>query len=305
MRQIPWTALAVAFGSLLACENSTRPDDDRPAEDEIYRIPVVVHVLHEGEPVGTAFNLSASRIERQIEILNEDFRRREGTPGFNEHPVGADARIEFVLARSTPEGEATDGIHRVDITQVENPVPPNQRYDYYAHYGYWDHRHFLNIWTEPLPPEFVDIVLGTATGPNTDLPGAENLVAGEPLQSEGILINSAHFGETELSEDYNLGRTLTHEVGHYLGLLHLWGAGDCENNDYCDDTPPVTQRNISCASQPLACDGSAAFVSNYMDYTPDACMNFFSADQVARMRYVLENSEDRISLHASPGPVGP
>lgn len=290
-------ALALALGPLAACSTSTEPDRQPPAAPPIYRIPVVVHVLHEGEPVGEGFNLSTARVERQIEILNEDFRRRAGTPGFNDHPAGADARIEFHLADAAPDGVPTDGIHRVDTTVVDNPVPSNELFDHAAAYGYWDHRSYLNVWSFPFDESSVDVVLGMATGPHTDLPGADRLLPGEPVQAEGVIVNAWHLGESDASTKYGRGRTLTHEVGHYLGLLHLWGSGDCATNDYCDDTPPVTTHTASCSGAPrLACDGTAAMVSNYMDFTPDACMNLFTADQVARMRYVLENSAERISL---------
>jgi hypothetical protein len=250
--------------------------------------------------VGT--NLSTERIVRQIEILNEDFRRKPGTRGYNEHPAGADARIEFVLARTGPDGGATDGIHRVDITPIDNPVTPGSRFDHLAHYGYWDHRAYLNVWLDPLPESTVDIVLGQATGPSTDLPGADLLLVGEPAQSEGVIVNVHHFGETDASTSFGLGRTLSHEVGHYLGLLHLWGSGDCATNDHCSDTPPVSAHTVGCPSTPpLACDGTPAMVENYMDFGADACMNVFTREQVARMRYVMENSADRVALRSSPG----
>src|SRR5690606_5227749 len=98
------------------------------------------------------------------------------------------------------------------------------------------------------------------------------------------------------SSRYGLGRTLTHEVGHYLGLLHPWGDGSCETNDYCDDTPPVSGPTNGCHATAIACDGRPAMTENYMDFIDDACMNVFTADHVRRMRYVLENSPNRISL---------
>ncbi len=90
-----------------------------------YKVPVVVHVLHSGEPVGEGFNYSLARIESQISILNEDFGRKEGTPGFNSHPDGGNSQIEFVLAQIDPEGLPTNGIVRVDMDSVHlQPLPP-------------------------------------------------------------------------------------------------------------------------------------------------------------------------------------
>jgi hypothetical protein len=79
-----------------------------------YKIPVVIHIIHTGEPLGEGFNYSAERIESQIRTLNEDFGRKEGTPGFNSHLDGEDSQIEFVLARIDPEGNPTNGIVRID-----------------------------------------------------------------------------------------------------------------------------------------------------------------------------------------------
>jgi len=86
----------------------------QPAED-IYYIPVVVHVVHNGEPVGVGPNISFEQIQSQIEVLNEDFRRIRDTRGFNDDPVGADTRIEFFLAAYDPEGKVLSepGVDRV------------------------------------------------------------------------------------------------------------------------------------------------------------------------------------------------
>ena len=99
-----------------------------------------------------------------------------------------------------------------------------------------------------------------------------------------------------------MGRTATHEVGHYLGLLHVDGDGDCSTDDFCTDTPPVGFKTSGCPSvRPLACDGSAAQIENYMDYTDDRCMNMFTIQQKARMRTVLNYSPRRKTLNSSPG----
>lgn len=271
-------------------------------EPRIYKIPVVVHVIHHGEPVGEGHNLPDEQIEGQIRIINEDFRRKEGTRGFNSHPDGGDARIEFVLAKTAPDGTATGGVVRVNANTVENPIQPNSLFDFYAYYSYWNPEEYLNIWAMPLPESARDIVLGMGTGPETSLPGAELLTPGEPLQAEGILINAAHFGESNIDSEHNSGRTLTHEIGHYLGLLHTWGGRDCEFNDYCDDTPPVSVPVAGCPSNaPIGCGGHPVMVENYMNYTYDRCMNIFTKDQIARMHHVLENSPRRKSLLNSPG----
>lgn len=278
------------------------PEPEPEPEPEIYQIPLVVHVIHHGEPVGEGYNLSDERIEGQIRIINEDFRRKPGTRGFNDHPDGGDARIAFALAKRAPDGSPTDGIVRVNANAVQNPVELNSLFDHYAWYSYWNPEEYLNIWTMPLDGSLQDIVLGMSTGPETSLPGAELLIPGEPLQAEGVLVNAVHFGETDIVSEHKLGRTLTHEIGHYLGLLHTWGGRDCENNDYCADTPPVSAPVMGCSSGLLSeCNGQPVMIGNYMNYTCDSKMNIFTKDQIERMHHVLENSPRRKSLVNSPG----
>lgn len=280
--------------------------------EETYQIPIVIHVIHFGEPLGEGFNISSEQVESQVRILNEDFRRKEGTRGFNNHPSGEDAKIEFVLARSSPDGEATDGIVRVDLNQFAKPSFGGSMVALGAYYSIWDTYQYLNIWAFP---GFQDTGLGDAIFPNGDLPGLDeneifipgidsiNGIAVKDL--DGVAINSVHFGELDINSAYNLGRTATHEVGHFLGLYHIWGdqgfEGKCEIDDYCEDTPNVSTRTSGCPTNKLACDGSKAMIENYMDYTDDACMNIFTSDQVTRMRTVLENSPRRKSLLISKG----
>jgi Pregnancy-associated plasma protein-A len=270
----------------------------------IYKIPIVVHVLHMGDAFGEGFNFPKARIEAQIRTLNEDYRRKEGTPGFNSHPDGDDTRIEFVLAEVDPNGDPTDGIVRVDMTQVK--LPPGSTGDIItlaSKFSYWDPDQYLNVWCMDagFPP---GTLLGSARLPVSTLEGLESIVDADV---DGVFINAANFGqgETNTAPDYDRGRTLTHEIGHFLGLLHTFGSKDgnrmCDlYTDYCEDTPPVSTAGTSCEeAKPIACDGRPAMIENYMDYTYDRCMNTFTKEQVERMRIVLENSPRRNSLITS------
>lgn len=294
------------LGALLAgCEPGDGVAPPPTEEPEVHTLPVVVHIVHRGEPVGVGANVSDARVHSQIRVLNEDFRREPGTPGFNTHPDGGDARIEFVLASVAPDGSPTDGIVRIDGSAVEKPQPPGSLFDLYASYGYWDPERYINVWTLPLDESTRDVFLGMATGPETDLPGAERLLRGEPWQAEGILVNSFHFGVSDDGSEHDLGRTLTHEMGHYLGLLHTWGGGECDEGDHVSDTPPVIGPVGGCPpSSVTGCDGSPVMVENYMNYTTDRCMSIFTHGQIARMRHVLETSPRRRTLPKSAGPAG-
>ncbi len=297
------TVLAALLVAGSGCSDADPGPLDPPpgAEPPVLTLPIVVHIVHRGEPVGHGANLSRARIEEQLRILNEDFRRIPGSPGFNTHPDGNDARIQFALAEVDPSGSSTSGVRRVRYDSVDT-TSIESLFERFARYGYWDPERYINVWTMPLAEEARGVFLGKATGPETDLPGAEFLLKGEPYQPEGILVNADHFGRSFGAAPHGLGRTLTHEMGHYLGLLHLWGDGTCENNDFCSDTPPVASAVWGCSSSPvLGCDGRPAMVENYMSYADDACMNVFTNDQIARMRYVLERSPRRRGLGASPG----
>lgn len=290
--------LLLFFNSCSKDSREVTPIDPDPGE-EIYYLPVIVHILHGGEPVGEGPNLSAARVRRQIEILNEDFRRKKGTRGFNDHPDGGDSRIEFVLAKQDPNGNPSDGIVRIDTSSFSHPnLGYNQ--NNFAQYSYWDPNRYINIWTTPLPEAVSCIVLGESTGPETDLPGTHLLSLPGPGDAEGIIINWAHFGESNIDCHARFGRTLTHEMGHYLGLLHTWGGKDCIENDFCDDTPAVDDVVFG-RSAFIGCLGETIMIENFMNYSDDDVMNIFTNDQIARMHYVLERHAGRKSLLSSPG----
>ncbi|MEQ8477554.1 M43 family zinc metalloprotease [Fulvivirga sp.] len=280
-------------------------------ENEVYQIPVVVHIIHHGEPIGEGFNIPDDQILSQLRVINEDFRRKIGTRGFNIHPDGGDAGIEFVLAKSAPDGKATTGIVRVDRTEFDPPPFGGTMVGLSAYYSFWDPYQYLNIWAFP---GIQDTGLGEAKFPISDLQGLEeeaeflipgiDSLHGIPVKDiDGIAINTVHFGEVSVNTNYNLGRTGTHEMGHFLGLFHIWGdqgfEGNCGIDDYCDDTPKTSSVTHGCPTDKLSCDGEKAMIENYMDYTNDECMNIFTNDQIYRMRTVLENSPRRKSLLTS------
>lgn len=284
---------------LFNCSNDEQPPIEK-TEEIIYTLPVVVHIIHTGEEIGVGYNLSNERIVNQIITLNNDFRKKVGTLGYNTHILGTDAKIEFKFAEIDPDGDATNGITRVDINDIEYETDNDSwLFDNLFHYGYWNIKDYINIWVFPFEP---NLVLGQASHPQVDLPGLEN---SDISGVTGIMITTPHFGTSDLIGGANLGRSLTHEMGHFLGLEHLWGkkenVADClEFDDYCDDTPPVSRRTGNCNNVPvIPCNGEYILTQNYMDYTDDACMNMFTKNQVERMTYVLKNSEGRKSLITS------
>ncbi len=303
MKKISLFLMILAVMSCNPSDDAPEPTPELPnvPSEEVLKLPVVVHVLHHGEEEGDGPNLSDEQIIRQIEILNEDFRRKVGTRGFNDHPDGADTQIEFVLATRDPQGNSSSGIIREELVIEDLPENiPNFEFERYAYFSYWNAEDYINIWVAPYPDELTNVLLAKATGPDSGLPGDHLFLKPFAGGAEGIIINWAHFGESDVQGGSNLGRTLTHEMGHYLGLLHTWGTTECETNDYCEDTPAVDK--VVVASQPYTgCNGEEVMIANYMNYTPDAVMNIFTNDQAVRMRYVLENSPRRNSLLNSSG----
>ncbi len=267
--------------------------------DQVLRIPVVIHVLHEGEAIGAGSNVSDEHIQRQIDILNEDFRMKEGTRGHNEHPAGADAGIEFELAKVDPDGQPTTGIVRVDASlPIECELQGDALLRSLACYSYWNKHEYLNIWVFELTRDILAL-LGLATFPGGGLPDLE------PVDSsfiDGVFVDTRVFGENTYKDQEYFGKTATHEIGHYLGLYHIWGqATNCEDaTDYCYDTPNPGFVVQSCAPD-TGCDDTPVMVENYMTWVSDDCMRIFTNDQITRMRTVLISSPDRSSLLTSPG----
>jgi len=276
------------------------------AQLNVYRIPVVVHVIHNGEQIGEGSNLAESRIIQQIESINKDFRRlnddRVNTPAIFDD-LAADVHIEFVFAKQDPEGNPTNGITRKvgnrEIYNVNNSSIRLLREEIY-----WPPADYLNIYSLDLSG-----FLGFANQPNSDILTDLN-DPGIPI--DGVLIDFEYLGINPLASQFSsFGRTLTHEIGHYLGLYHIWGNNGCANDDYVDDTPVQDTDNSNLGSpctfpkEDPACTDEPEMFQNYMDYTDDFCMNLFTIGQRERMRIVLENSVNRASLLTSPGLVEP
>lgn len=268
-------------------------------ETEIITLPVVVHVIHGGGAIGTNGNITEAQIRSQLEILNQDFRRLEGTRGWNDNEVGADIGIEFCLARQTPDGQISDGINRVEYNgirsvtfeRMQNEIKPQTQ---------WDPNRYLNIWVVPEMRSGSNMLLGYAQFPQqSGLPGLSGI---EPANTDGVVIWYKSFGSIDydngtfdLTPGYALGRTTTHEIGHYLGLRHIWADSSvCEEDDFCQDTPQADRASDGCAKRESC--GGVNMIENYMDYSGDSCMNIFTQDQKTRILTVLKNSPRRKQL---------
>lgn len=268
--------------------------------DEVLIIPIVVHVIHQGEALGSESNIPDKQVITQIDILNKDFRRlnedASSTPT-EFLPVAADVRIEFILAKRDPEGLPTNGIVRHQGELSEYGLGTDRELKYQS---YWPAEDYLNVWVTTLSNPF----LGYAQFPTSNLPGLETDQKISRF-TDGIVIDYRYMGEGHNAIPFSRGRTATHEIGHFLGLKHIWGSG-CTTDDYCDDTPNKSGSTQGCpaAGSVETCESIDMF-QNYLDLADDECMNLFTICQGQRMRTILENSPRRKSLLTSKALVEP
>lgn len=257
----------------------------------VYKIPVVFHVLHTNGPE----NISDEQILDQMRILNEDFNRRN-PDRFNVRnteqapfaPLVTDMQIELVLAKRDPSGNCTDGINRIFTPLHEN-----------AHNNVkelirWDVNRYLNIWV-------------VSNIQNSSGSGSILGFANFPFMSaaiDGIVMRSDEIGSIGTGNRTRRGRTLTHEVGHYLGLFHTFQGGCTGQSpgDGIDDTPNVqsSESNRSCNPNNNSCPSSLYLDQweNYMDYSL-GCQSMFTHGQKARAYFWLQNTANRRSTLVS------
>lgn len=257
----------------------------RNAIDSIV-IPVHFIIVHKpGEAIGEGDNISNARILSQLEVLNKDFARRntdtlKTPPVF---PVG-DTGIRFCLAAKDPNGNPTTGITRfaTDLNFRANELSIKNQ-------TRWPREDYLNIWVANMGD-----TLGFAYIPTSSLLPNEIL--------DGLIVTHNAFGGPGFapSERFGLGRTATHEAGHYLGLRHIWRNSGCNQDDGIDDTPLQDDANYFCPTHPSpSCNNDGDMFMNYMDYTDDACMNAFTIGQGEYMRHILNTSRFSIKFSAA------
>lgn len=252
--------------------------------EEIIYIPVVVHVIWNTN----IQNISDEQIQSQIDVLNEDYNRENvdavSTPA-DFLDVAASANIRFCLADMDPNGNITNGITRTQVlTTSFDPFDEDIHYSTSGGKDPWPVDEYLNIWVVNFS--------------NSNILGYSSVPGWWPPQSDGPVINYRFFGrEGTVLFPFNKGRTVTHEVGHWLGLRHIWGDGGCGMDDGIDDTPRSDAANFGCATGHISC-GTVDMVQNYMDYSDDACFNLFTQGQVDAMRAVLETTRPNLKVSA-------
>jgi hypothetical protein len=251
----------------------------------VTRIPVVVHVVWHS----AAQNISDAQIASQIEVLNRDFRRTnadvDSTPAVF-LPLASDARVEFLLAEFGPDGAPTTGIERRQTATASFNDNDAVKSAGSGGLAAWPAARYLNIWVCPLGGG----LLGYAQFP------------GGPAATDGVVIQQSAFGTLgTAAAPFDLGRTATHEIGHWLNLNHIWGddGTGCSGSDNVADTPNQGGSNLGAPAFPhVSCGNgpSGDMFMNYMDYVDDRAMCLFSTGQVARMQACLDGARRTIGL---------
>ncbi|MET4075782.1 GEVED domain-containing protein [Hymenobacter sp. UYCo722] len=257
-------------------------------------IPVVVHVLYST----ASENISDAQIQSQIDVLNEDYHKLN--PDYTKTPSAfaglvADVGIQFTLAKRTPTGVATTGIERKSSTTTSWGTADKIKSTSTGGLNAWDASKYLNLWVGTIGGG----ILGYAQFP------------GGAAATDGVVISPVYIGRTgTVTAPYNLGRTASHEVGHWLNLNHIWGddSGACTGTDNVSDTPNQASENygkpvfphVSCSNGP-----NGDMFMNYMDYVDDNAMFMFSTGQSSRMNALFASGGARVGLLTSQGGVAP
>mgnify|MGYP000067064432 CR=1 FL=1 len=263
-----------------AIEDFTERFASESGARNVITIPVVVHVVYNT----SSENISDAQVLTQIDVLNDDFRRLNSDAD-NTWSQAADTEIEFCMATIDPDGNATNGITRTATSKRSFRTNDDIKKSNKGGKDPWPAGDYLNIWVGDIS----NGILGYAQFPG-----------GNPA-TDGVVVDYLYFGTIgTATAPFDLGRTGTHEVGHWLNLRHIWGDGGCSVDDFVGDTPLSDGPNYGCAEGHVSC-GTTDMVQNYMDYSDDACMNLFTEGQKSRMLALFASGGARESLLSSGG----
>ena len=255
----------------------------------VVTIPVVFHVVY----ATSAENITDAKCIEQLNQLNLDFAKLNRDTNLIPavfRNIAADTKIQFCLAQRDPNGAVTTGIIHKATTVTTFNFDDKVKYTASGGDNAWPTSSYLNIWSCNLGGG----LLGYAQFP------------GGASATDGVVILYSSIGSMNspgTATPYHLGRTATHEVGHWLNLRHIWGDANC-GDDFVNDTPTQQTSNSGCPSFPhVTCSNgtNGDMFMNYMDYTNDACMNMFTTGQTTRMNALFASGGARSSLTTSLG----
>jgi ABC-type taurine transport system substrate-binding protein len=299
LRESPEYMRARAQIETQALEYARRARAQQTLRSGIAHIPVVVHVVWNT----AAENISDAQIQSQIDVLNRDFRKLN--PDVSQVPavwqgLVADAEVDFHLAPQDPSGNSTNGITRTQTTSTSFIDDDRVKSAATGGADPWPSDKYLNIWV---------CLLGGGLLGYAQFPGG-------PAATDGVVITHTGFGTNgTAAAPFNLGRSATHEIGHWLNLLHIWGddGTGCSGSDQVSDTPNQAGPNFGVPTFPhVTCSNgpNGDMFVNYMDYVDDNAMVMFTNGQkLERMDPALEGPRSSFLtagsglLTPSSGPV--
>ena len=245
-------------------------------ERAIVEIPVVVHIVYRLEED----NISDEQVFEQIEILNKAFNGQALTdadiPSEFLQSVTT-VNFKFCLANTDPDGNLVTGITRKEVETINIGSLDRIYYDAQGGVDAWDTDRYINIWVAET---------------NNDIIGKASFPGIGPEEEQGIVMDVQYFGgpnSLNFDDRYLGGKSLIHEMGHYFGLQHLWGStvSDCDSDDGIEDTPVTGTTYVnSCQLNGVSC-GSVDMTGNYMMYSSDNCLHYFTKGQRTLMHNVL------------------
>ena len=250
-------------------------------------IPVVFHIVMKNPDLVTDAQVLA-----QLDTLNRDYSGKNGDsvkiPSYFK-PLFGKSSIQFCLAKRTPDGDPTTGIVRVSTSASSFGIDDAVKQTSTGGDDSWNTDKYFNVWICYLS----NSILGYGSFPDDGFPNQQGVVIDYRSIPGGTYTN------------YNTGKTLTHETGHYFNLYHIWGDdnGDCTGTDYVADTPNQADATSGCPNgiklDSCTSSGDGVMYQNYLDYSNDACLVMFTQGQVARMESAL--STYRSALFSSNG----
>jgi hypothetical protein len=271
----------------LAAEDDTRKriesGEAMRVAAKLITLPVVVHVVSKAADQ----NISDAQVKSQLSALNRDYSAKNADKSKVPAPwksLVVDSKIQFALATQDPAGTPSTGITRTQTTVDSFGPDDGVKATKTGGIDPWPTDKYLNIWVCNLGSG----LLGYAQFP------------GGPAATDGVVILCTAFGtQGTATAPFDKGRSATHEVGHFLGLRHIWGdRNDCSGNDFVTDTPPAQQANFGKPAFPhITCSNgpSGDMFMNYMDYVDDDSMVMFTTGQIARMNASLAGPRKKLA----------
>lgn len=290
----------------------------KASNDTVYRIPVVFHIVWNTPEQ----NIHDSLIFSQMKALNESFRHTHKDTGkvrSTFKPVAGDSKIEFYLATEDPDGKPTNGIDRFKTTKSDfgetNFFGEGVKSSFDKGVDAWNTEKYLNIWVCKFTYNGTIAITAYAFPPTNAQFWSSNNFTSSNLQ--GVVVNYQYVGlgnpNTQDASSMK-ERTLVHEVGHFLGLRHIWA----DKNNICSgaddgikDTPLCKTANRNCGGTVNSCNEGTGdkpdMTENYMDYSPYPCTKMFTVGQTNLMRYNLLNLRSKLYKleTTTPPPVKP